>query len=187
MRILKLAPKGLLGRLADADFFQQIKKNLQARNGHVPELALVKFANRLIEGFKKAECLRRDARLYDAAIVGLAFADNQAALFHAVEKARNVRVVRNHAVADGTASQAFGLGPAKNAKDIVLSVRNPRRFQELFSFLAEGIGGLQEGDENAVFQGDGGAGGFGAQVHGVNIVVITTIVKRESTAGRACW
>jgi len=47
----KLAPKGLLGRLADADFFQQIKKNLQARGRHVPKLALVKIANRLVEGF----------------------------------------------------------------------------------------------------------------------------------------
>ena len=47
----KLAPEGLLRRLADADFFEQIRKNLKARGGHVPELALVKIANRLVEGF----------------------------------------------------------------------------------------------------------------------------------------
>src|SRR6266576_5518460 len=116
----KLAPKGLLRRLADADFFQQISKNLQARNRHVPELALVKIVNRLVQGFKKAECLRRDARLYDAAVVGLAFAVNQAARFHAVEEARHVRIVRNHAVSDAPAGQSFGLGPAENAQDIVL-------------------------------------------------------------------
>src|SRR6267378_3540674 len=49
----KLAPKGLLRRLADADFFQQIRKNLKARGGHVPELALVKTVNRLVEGFRR--------------------------------------------------------------------------------------------------------------------------------------
>jgi hypothetical protein len=175
----KFAPKGLLGRLADADFFQQIRKNLQARNRHVPELALVKIVNRLIEGFKKVECLRRDARLYDAAVVSLAFAGNQAALFHAVKQARHVRVVRNHAVSDATAGQSFGLGPAENAKDIVLSTRKPRGFQEPFCFLAEAVGGLQERHENAVLQGDGEPGGFGAQVHARIIVVITMIVKRK--------
>jgi hypothetical protein len=49
----------------------------------------------------------------------------------------------------------------------------------LFCFLADGVGGLQERHENAVLQGDGGAGRFGAQVHGVIIVVITMIVKRK--------
>ncbi len=83
------------------------------------------------------------------------------------------------AVADGTASQAFGLGPAKNAKDVVLGAGKPCRFQELFRFLAECVGGLQEGNENAVLQREGRVGGFGAQVHGVRIVVTTTIVKRE--------
>jgi hypothetical protein len=50
--------------------------------------------------------------------------------------------VRNHAVSDATAGQSFGLGPAENAKDIVLSTRKPRRFQELFCFLADGVGGF---------------------------------------------
>jgi hypothetical protein len=44
-------PERLLRRLADADFFQQIRKNLQARGRHVPELAFVKILNRMVEGF----------------------------------------------------------------------------------------------------------------------------------------
>src|SRR6266850_6577240 len=47
----KLAPERLLGRLADPDFRQQIGKNLQACMRHMAELALVKFANRLVHGF----------------------------------------------------------------------------------------------------------------------------------------
>ena len=81
-----------------------------------------------------------DARLYDAAIVGLTFPGDQAVLFHAVEEARHIRVMGDHAVADGTASQALGLGSAKNAKDVVLCARKPRGFQKLFCFLGEGVG-----------------------------------------------
>jgi len=44
----------------------------------------------------------------------------------------------------------------------------------------EGIGGLQECHKNAGLQGSGGTSGFGARTHAPNIVVITTIVKRES-------
>ncbi len=126
--------------------------------------------------------MRGDARLYNAAIVGLALPGDQAALFHAVEEARHVRVVGDHAVADGTASQAFRFGAAKNAKDVVLRARKPRRFQKLFRFLFERVGGLQQRHENAVLQGDGGTGRFGAQVHSSRIVVITTIVKRKNAS-----
>jgi hypothetical protein len=44
-------PKSSLRRLTDADFFQQIGKNLQTRRGHMPELALVKIVNGLVERF----------------------------------------------------------------------------------------------------------------------------------------
>jgi len=96
--------------------------------------------------------LRCDARLYDAAVVGLAFAGDEAALFHAVEKAGHVRVVRNHAITDATARQAFGLGAAKNAKDVVLRAGQAGGFQELLRLLGEGIGGPQQSDKNPVLQ-----------------------------------
>jgi hypothetical protein len=44
-------PKGRLSRFADANFFQQVRKNLQTRWRKVPELALMEVVNRLIEGF----------------------------------------------------------------------------------------------------------------------------------------
>jgi hypothetical protein len=47
----KLVPKGLLGRVADADFFQQVGKGFQTRWRNVAELALMEVVNRLIEGF----------------------------------------------------------------------------------------------------------------------------------------
>jgi hypothetical protein len=42
-----------------------------------------------------------------------------------------------------------------------LSASEAGGFEELFGFLAEGVGGLQEGDEDAVLQGDSRTGGFG--------------------------
>ena len=80
--------------------------------------------------------MRRDARFHNAAVVSLANPGNQAALFHAVKEARHVRVVGDHAVPDGTAGQTFGLGPAEDAKDIVLSARKTRGLQELLCFLS---------------------------------------------------
>ena len=147
----------------------------------MPELALVKFMNRLVKGFEETEGSRRDARLYDAPIVGLAFARDEAALFHAVEKASHVRVVRNHAIADAPAGKAFGLGAAKDAKDVVLGAGEAGGFQELLRFLGESVGGLQESDKNPVLHGDGDAGRSGARTHGVSIVVITTTVKRKNS------
>src|SRR4029077_13918296 len=105
---------------------------------------LVQIMDRLVEGFQEAEGLRRDARLYDAAVVGLSLAGDEAALFHAVKEARHVWIVRNHTVSDGAAGQTLRLGPAKNTQDIILRAGKPGGFQELFGLLGEGVSGLQQ-------------------------------------------
>jgi len=108
-----------------------------------------------------AESLWRDARFHDATVIGLAFTGNQAALFEAVKEPSHVRVVRDHTVTDAAAGQTFRCRATENAKDVVLSASEAGGFEELFGFLAEGVGGLQEGDEDAVLQGDSRTGGFG--------------------------
>jgi len=120
----------------------------------MPELALVKFMNWPVESFQQAETLRRDPRFDDAAVVGLALADDEGALLHAVEKTSHVRVVRNHVITDAAAGQAVRLGATENAKNIVLRAGEPSGFEELLGVLGEGIGGLQKGDEGASFEGD---------------------------------
>jgi len=127
----------------------------------MPELAFVKLADRLVESFQKAECLGRDACLHDAAVISLACPGNQPVLFQAVEEAGHVRVVGDHAVADGAASEALRLGATENAKDIVLRARKAGGFDELFGFLSEGVGGLQERRENVDLQREGAARGWG--------------------------
>jgi hypothetical protein len=86
----------------------------------VTELAFVELSNRVVESFQEFETLTGNARLDDTAVVGLAGADDEAALFHAVEEARHVWIMRNHAIADAAAREASGFGATENAQDIVL-------------------------------------------------------------------
>src|SRR6266702_1827024 len=97
-----------------------------------------------------------------------------------VEKPGDVRVVRNHAVADAAAGKALRLSATQNAKNVVLSARESGRFQQLFGLLPEGVGGLQERDEKPVLEGDKKDGILAAKLHDANIVVVTMIVKRKS-------
>jgi hypothetical protein len=142
------------------------------------ELALVKLANRMIETFEKSKARGGDAGFDDAAVLGLAGAGDEAALFHAVKEPGHVRVVRNHAVADTAASEAIGLGAAKNAEDVVLRAGEAMGLEELLGFDAERIRGFLEGDEEAVLHGKRRMR-KSAATHAGTIVVMTTNVKRE--------
>ena len=117
------------------------------------ELTLVELANRLIEIFQNGQTRRADTGFNDAAVIRLASAREEAALFHAVEEARHVRVMRNHALADGATSEALGLGAAKNAEDIVLRTGKTVGLEKLLRFEAKGVSGLLEGNEDAVLDG----------------------------------
>jgi hypothetical protein len=86
--------------------------------------------------------------------------------------------VRNHTFTDASAGKAFGLSATKNAKDIVLRAGEAMWFEELLDFESEGVGGLLEGDKDAVLDGEGETRRRGA-THGGRIVVMTTNVKRE--------
>src|SRR5712672_1575207 len=116
----KLAFEIPLRRLADENILQQPGKNLQTGGRNMAKLTFVKFANRLIQSLQQVESLWSDARLHDAAIVGLPRARNQAALLHAVEEARHVWIMRNHAVTNAAARETLWFGAAEDAKDVVL-------------------------------------------------------------------
>src|SRR5258708_35036015 len=96
MGFSKLVPKDLLGRLAGADFLQQIGKNLKARCTHMPELAFMKIVNRLVERFQKPECSWRDTRLHDAAGVGQAYPGNKRPRFQAGDERGRVCGAAKH-------------------------------------------------------------------------------------------
>jgi len=123
-----------------------------------------------------------DAGFDDAAVIGLAGARDEAALFHAVEETGHVRVVGNHAFADAAAGEACGFGSAEDAEYVVLGAGEAVRLEELFGFQAKVVGSFLEGDEDAGFDGESWMGD-GAATHAVTIVVMTTNVKRKELSG----
>jgi hypothetical protein len=132
------------------------------------KLPLVDFANRFVEAHQEIQARGRDARFYHAAIVFLTLARDQGAFFHAVEKARHVGVVGNHAFADVAASEPFGFGAAQDAQYVVLRAGQTVGFQELLGLLGEGIRNPLEGDENLRFQKNGRSRGTGSGTHPQN-------------------
>jgi len=114
----------------------------------MPELLLVKFMHRLIERLKKLKALGRDACFHHPPVVLLSRARDQAALLHAIEKPRHVRIVRDHAVGYVAASQPFGFGAAQDAQRIVLGGGQIVGFQQLFHLLCQGVGCFLQGDKN---------------------------------------
>src|SRR5271168_4149138 len=95
----------------------------------------------------------------------------------------------NHAVADAAAGETLRFGAAEDAQDIVLRGAEACGLDQLFGFQAERVGGGEDGDEDAVLEGSGGAGFFGARTHEGTVIVITTIVKRKicrSSRGPCC-
>ena len=143
------------------------------------ELFFVKLVDRPIQLPQQLQPFRRDPGFDDAAVLCLAFAGDEFLLFHAIEKPRNVRITRDHAFADTAAEEAIGLCATENAKNIVLRGGQAGGFNELLGRLGEGIGGLEDGNEEVVFEVDCGARRIGSGIHLANIVVITTIVKRK--------
>ncbi len=116
----ELGPKNSLFHIATSDFPQQPSERFQPRCGHVTELELMKVPYRLVESFQEREALRCYVRFDYAPVLCLTLASDQTALFHAVEKARNIRIMANHAIADGAARQTFRRCAAQDTKNIVL-------------------------------------------------------------------
>jgi len=156
-------------------FFQSAGQRFQARCTKAAKLPLMDFLHRPVKLAKNLKAIGGDASLDDAAVIALAFADNHAALFHAVEETCHVRVVGDHAITDAFAGEAGGLGSAKDAKDIVLGAGQSVFLHELFGLLSEAFGGFEQSDKNSGFKGNGALRSFGS--HNGNIVVITTIVN----------
>jgi hypothetical protein len=168
---IETCPENPLLRFAAAELFQQLNEILYALGRHMPELQLVQFAHGLIEGLKKLEALRSNVGLDNAAIVFLAFTANQAAFFYAIEQTGHVRVMADHAVTDGAAGEPCRLGATENAQNIVLRSGQARGFDELFGLLAEGVGGLEQSEEETLLGRGGGSRRFARNIHVRTIVV----------------
>ena len=99
---------------------EQIRQCLHAGGLHVGKLAFMKVPYRLVQLFQKRQAFRGNPGHDDPAVVFLAFARDQSALFHAIEQTRHVRIARNHPIADAAAQQADWFCAPQNAQYVVL-------------------------------------------------------------------
>jgi len=149
---LEACTRKLLVLRNDADFFQQVIKSFQTASRHVPELPLVQIPHRLIQRLQEFQTAWCNPGLYDAAVILLPFARDQSLLFQAIEKPRDVRVVRNHPFANRAAGQAFGSGAPQDTQHVVLRAGQVGGARQLLGFLAQGVSGLQQGEKDSFFQ-----------------------------------
>src|ERR1700732_331829 len=94
------------------------------------ELPLVELANGLIQALQNSQTFGSDAGPHHAAVVGLTLTRDHTAFLHAVEQAGDVRIVRDHAIADIPARESGGLGAAQDAQDVVLRAGEAVGFEE---------------------------------------------------------
>jgi hypothetical protein len=142
----------------------------------VAELPLVQIVDGLVQFLQQSQTLRRDTGLDDASVILLPLARNPAVFFHAIEKPRHVRIPRNHAFGNAAAEQAMRFRAAKDAQNIVLGRSEPGGFDQLLRFLGEPVGDFEDSDKDFILQW---GGGIRSKSHTTNIVVVTTIVKRD--------
>src|SRR4029077_4276733 len=136
---------------------EQIFKIFEEHRRQMAKLPPMQVLYGSVEFLEAIESRCGDAGLYDATVIGLARAADQAAFFHTVEEAGHIGVARNHAIADAFAGQAERLGCAEDAQDIVLSASEPVLLHELFGLLAEMVRSFEKRDEDAGFEGRGGS------------------------------
>src|SRR5215469_749774 len=172
-----------LRRFTLCHFLEQFRQLLQASDGHMAELSFVQIVHRLVELLQEIQTFRGDARFDDAAIVFLALTRDPGVFFHTVEQAGHIGIAGNHALGDAATENAVGLCSAENAQNVVLRAGEATGLQEVLDLLGQGVGDLEERNEDLVFE----KSGFAGRRHRLSLVVITTIVKRKISAPECPW
>jgi len=158
-------------------FIQQFQQGLDPARFHVRKLGLMQLSNRLVQFLERGQSLRGNPCFNYPSIVFLSLTSNEPALFHAVEQSRHVWIVRDHALTDAAAEQAFGLCATQNAQYVVLRPGQIVGFYELLCVQGKGIGDFDDGDEEPLLGEGFGATWFASRFHVPMIVVTTTIVN----------
>src|SRR5271163_3229940 len=88
---------------------------------------------------QKLESGSRDLPIDNSAITPSARALNQAAILQTIEQARNVGIVRDHALPDLAARQTVRPGAAQNAQRVVLSAGKSEFFETGFNLRLDRV------------------------------------------------
>src|SRR5215472_12685498 len=164
LELIRCIRKSLLP-LGSAELFEQVVKSLQPRVGHVPELSFVQIPHRLVQRLQELPSPPRNARLHHAAVVLLPLAGDPTLLFQAVQKPGNVRIVGDHTVANGAAGETFRSGSSQDPQDVVLRAGQLRGVRQLLRLPPQGVGGLQQGEKDALLKRAGRVRRLGLGIH----------------------
>src|SRR5579863_8086360 len=167
-----------------AGAIQQIRELAKLFRRELAPLAAVQFAHGLVEFRQQAQAFRGDTRLDHAAVLRFARASDQAAGFHTVEQAGDVRIARDQPASDLATSQSAFSSAAQDAQNIVLRSGKAKGLEQGFGAARKGVGGAHQADKDASLQAIlGAAFQFGLPLHETTILVTTTIVKRNVSSG----
>jgi len=166
---------------------KQFRELPELFRGKVAQLAAVQFVHGLIQFVQQPEPFCGDASLNHATVLGFPRAGDQSSGFHAVKQASDVRVARDKPPADFAAGQALFSRASQDAQDVVLRSGKVVGLEEDLGAAGQGVGGAQQGDEDAGFEA-GLRIAFRVQrpFHVTTILVITTNIKRNVWSSFLC-
>lgn len=139
-----------------AAFFEQGAECLESGGAEVAELAAVRVLNGSVETGEQGESLQCNAGQDDAAVLILAPAGDEGALFEPVEETGNVGVAGDHSVTDFAAGQAAGLSglarAAEDSEDVVLVRGEVFCLEDLGERTAKHVGGAKQIEVGGFFR-----------------------------------
>lgn len=98
---------------------QQARQRTESFGSEVAEQLPMRLAHRLVQPGEDVQPFLRDLDNDDTAVLAVAAARNEPALFQPVEQPRDIRIVRNHTIGDLPAGEPLG-SPAKDSQNIIL-------------------------------------------------------------------
>src|SRR5262245_25650557 len=116
------------------------------------QLTAMDCLNRFVQPAYDTEAFVRDSRQYHSTILSIARAANQSPLLHSVEQTGDVRVPRDHSVADFAARETFGRTP-QDSQDVVLRRGKVLSLQQFHERPREKFDSAQQFERHFLFIG----------------------------------
>lgn len=147
---MQFASKG--GGVRRAEFFHEVDGGAEVVGGDVGELLAVEGEEGVVEFFEESEAFGGDAGGDDAAIAGIASAEDEAPGGEAVEEAGDVGVAGDHVFGDGFAGHTGVAGTSEDAEDVELDGGEAEGFEEFLESAEEEVSGAQDVEGDFLFE-----------------------------------
>lgn len=134
-----------------AQRFQRFDQRGQLPIADVTEKPAEQGLKRLVDVAGELQSFPRNPRDHDPAVLAAALALDKAAIFHAVEQARHIRIGREHSFGRLRAGNSLFAGASQNAQHIVLSRCELELFQQIGQSLLQELESARQVQERLLF------------------------------------